>query len=144
MKIKKRCPMCGKSHILEVTDTEKEVQLKNYIYSNSEERPLIQDALSLFTKQEREFYMTGYCIDCQKKLFAKPKGCIDDRDIATTLYAMSLDMDFADTKEFWEKEISQLTAEIANISDVFREVLENIAMENEDTMRWLDELLQKQ
>lgn len=57
----KECPMCHELYVMELTETEYEK-----LFDNQE---LIQDLFPEFNPMEREFLMTGYCPQCQEKLF---------------------------------------------------------------------------
>ena len=55
-----KCPWCGKEYTWDVpTDG----------YKKWENGALIQDAFPTLTATEREYFLTGYCADCQEKLF---------------------------------------------------------------------------
>lgn len=58
--IANQCPWCGK-------DYEFKVPYDGYIKWRS--GVLIQNAFPTLTPTEREYMLTGYCADCQKKLF---------------------------------------------------------------------------
>lgn len=62
--IKKNCPFCLEETYLKLSD-EQHGEYTKYL----EEGGAIQDALSLFNKFEREYIMTGYCPECQEKIF---------------------------------------------------------------------------
>ena len=58
------CPMCGKETSLELTKDE--VGRYEYYLSGA---PLLQEAFPNLTPSEREFLKTGYCPECQRKIF---------------------------------------------------------------------------
>jgi hypothetical protein len=60
MTIANQCPWCGRPY-------EFEVSYDGYIQWRS--GVLIQNAFPTLTPTEREYMLTGYCADCQKKLF---------------------------------------------------------------------------
>lgn len=64
--------------------------------------------------------------------------------IARILYNMSLDMDYADSLEFAEKEIECITKELQVLSenrcDSLMQILEVIAGENEDMEHWKERI----
>lgn len=64
--------------------------------------------------------------------------------IARILYNMSLDMDYADYIEHSEEEISCIARELQVLQDdncdSLLQVLEIIAMQNEDMEHWKDEI----
>ena len=64
--IKKTSPFCLEGTYLKLSDEQNDEYIE-YL----EEGGAIQDALSLFNKFEREFVITGYCPECQEKIF----GC---------------------------------------------------------------------
>ncbi len=61
---------------------------------------------------------------------------MDIDKIARILYSMSLDMDYADSVEYAETEIEEISKELKflkdNDCDVILQALDVIAMENED------------
>ena len=70
------CPMCGKSHTYTVPE-QKVMEYIHYLESDL----LIQDALASFTPYEREFFKSGYCQQCQSKLFGVKKAPKKLRDL---------------------------------------------------------------
>ena len=54
------------------------------------------------------------------------------RTIANILYNMALDMDYADSADFFDDEIMYLADEIDGLSDALKRVLETIAAEHDD------------
>ena len=60
------CPMCNEEHVLWVEGARKINQMEKYVSYGG----IIQEKLSLFSKWEREFVKTGYCQQCQEKLFS--------------------------------------------------------------------------
>ena len=66
IKIKKDCPMCGKTNSLNLSSNE----FSNYQkYLNRE--GLVQELLPDLNIFEREFLMTNICLKCQEKLFGR-------------------------------------------------------------------------
>lgn len=55
-----RCPMCGKSHSVEVNLT---------AYEKWQNGELIQKAMPELSPIEREQLISGFCPDCQKVIF---------------------------------------------------------------------------
>ena len=64
--LRKKCPMCKRVTYLRMTEAEI-IQFGEYIYFGG----LIQDRLPRMGVQEREFLITGYCPECQEKIFGK-------------------------------------------------------------------------
>lgn len=65
MKVKMRCPICGKITCLEVTpEVYKKYQLYQEGYGMIQQIPL--------PANEREFLKTGICMKCQEFVFAEP------------------------------------------------------------------------
>lgn len=60
-----RCPVCGKIHYLEDVDYE-----ALEAWQNGE---LIQNAFPDMSPADREKFLTGYCEDCQNRIFAEPE-----------------------------------------------------------------------
>lgn len=64
MIVEKICPMCGTKNHMELTQEETEA------YADWKRENLnIQDAFPHKTLTEREFLLSGYCVDCQRVLF---------------------------------------------------------------------------
>lgn len=61
---------------------------------------------------------------------------MNNHEIANILYNMSLDMDYADSIEFAEDEISEIAASLEGVNDSMRECLEMIAAKNESLYDW--------
>lgn len=61
MNIYRTCPMCGTEHSFALTFPE--------IITLEVGNGLIQRDLPELAPQEREFLITGYCLDCQEALF---------------------------------------------------------------------------
>jgi hypothetical protein len=57
------CPMCGKEHSMFL----EEEDANNYFKYRKEK--LIQDIFPDMSKTDREKFITGYCDECQKKIF---------------------------------------------------------------------------
>ncbi len=64
--VRKKCPMCGKTHAVVLTD-EEVVKYKRYLQGAEK----IQELFPELGVVEREFLMTGYCYGCQALLFGK-------------------------------------------------------------------------
>lgn len=64
----KKCPMCGKWSTLDLTEGEYRVYNK-YLIRKAYRSVAIQDMLPDFSATMREWVMTGYCPECQEKLF---------------------------------------------------------------------------
>ena len=62
--IRKTCPMCGINHYMRLTEVQ-EKQWSDYVCYGG----LIQDRMPDVDKFGREFIKSGYCPDCQEKLF---------------------------------------------------------------------------
>lgn len=62
--IKKTCPMCNYDHYFRLTDVQAK-QWSDYVCYGG----LIQDRMLDVDKFGREFIKSGYCPDCQEKLF---------------------------------------------------------------------------
>lgn len=60
--ISNRCPMCGKSHSVEVNLS---------AYEKWQNGELIQRAMPNLSATEREQLISGFCPDCQDKIFGK-------------------------------------------------------------------------
>ena len=60
-----KCPWCGKEYTFTVPTEGYDKWVKG---------ALIQNAFPHLTPTERDYFLTGYCADCQKKLFG------DDED----------------------------------------------------------------
>ncbi len=58
--IENQCPWCGKDY---------EIRVPYDGYRKWYNGALIQNAFPTLTPTERECMITGYCADCQKKLF---------------------------------------------------------------------------
>ena len=59
------CPMCGKSHFLENFPS----SLFERVMNRRVTGEYIQDILKDYNPTDREKFITGYCEDCQKKIF---------------------------------------------------------------------------
>lgn len=68
--ITKKCPMCGKSRTLYVDAHSYELWMKG---------AKVQGAFSNLDAFDREFLITGTCLDCQEKIFNKPAPGHEDR-----------------------------------------------------------------
>lgn len=62
--LRKRCPMCRRETYLRMTEAEM-IQFGKYYYDGG----LIQDRLPHMGVLEREFLVTGFCPDCQERIF---------------------------------------------------------------------------
>lgn len=71
MEIARRCPMCGKTTAIKVSDKIAKA-IERYQNGNG----YIQDIP--LPASEREFIKTGFCIPCQEILFAPPEDEEDD------------------------------------------------------------------
>lgn len=60
------CPMCGAEHRMEVDAN----SLREYERGNG----FAQDLLPDLNPVEREFLITGYCPECQRRLFGNKLG----------------------------------------------------------------------
>lgn len=58
------CPMCGIEHSL-IMPTDLVLRVQN----RHESGEYIQDILKDYSPTDREKFLTGYCEDCQKKIF---------------------------------------------------------------------------
>ena len=70
--IEKECPMCSKITYMKVTAEQSKEYDEYVVYGG-----LVQEKLKSFDKFGREFAKTGYCPECQEKLFGsrlKDKG----------------------------------------------------------------------
>lgn len=57
-----KCPWCGRTYTWEVPARD---------YAKWFGGMLVQDAFPTLSATEREYFLTGYCKDCQKKLFGE-------------------------------------------------------------------------
>lgn len=64
--VKQVCPMCGKIHEMHL---DKESAMKYFAA-----RQLVQEAFPDLAPTEREFIISGYCVECQKALFGDAKS----------------------------------------------------------------------
>lgn len=62
------CPMCQSMVYLNLTRAQEEEYVA-YLRKRCYQRVLVQDALLSFDRFEREFMITSYCPECQKKIF---------------------------------------------------------------------------
>lgn len=92
--LSKICPMCGRRTYLRMTEAEK-VQWYGYVCYGG----LIQDRFPNMDAQKREFMKSGYCPDCQEKLF----GTEHDRSDFIMIDDITTDEIPTDVKEFLEK-----------------------------------------
>ena len=58
--VSNRCPMCGKLHSVEVNLS---------AYEKWQNGELIQNAMPNLSATEREQLISGFCPDCQEKIF---------------------------------------------------------------------------
>lgn len=65
--VEKRCPFCG--NVSRITLKGEEIQ-EYHKYLGGE---YIQNCFPGFTPQEREFFITGYCLKCQEFIFGPAK-----------------------------------------------------------------------
>ena len=78
MVIERSCPMCRKEMAIKVS---KEGLIKYSCYGK-----LIQESFPELNPMEREFIKTGYCPDCQKKLFGtefKSNRFVSEEELVT-------------------------------------------------------------
>lgn len=66
---------------------------------------------------------------------------MENKKLAKILYGMSLGLDYADGIEYADEEIECISQELGRIGDSLRNVLENIASANEDTEKFVDDLM---
>lgn len=66
--ISDNCPMCQSMVYLNLTRAQKEEYVA-YLEKRCYQRVPVQDALLSFDRFEREFVITSYCPECQKKIF---------------------------------------------------------------------------
>lgn len=62
------CPRCQSIVYLNLTRAQEE-EYAAYLRKRCYQRVLVQDALLSFDRFEREFVITSYCPECQKKIF---------------------------------------------------------------------------
>ena len=61
------CPMCGITHYIYKIPK----SLVDRIENRQESGEYIQDILKDYSQTEREKFITGYCDECQKKIFGE-------------------------------------------------------------------------
>ena len=64
MIITKDCPMCGRKVTISLSGPQ-EIRYQSYLWGHG----FIQDLFPELNPMEREALKTGYCPDCQRKLF---------------------------------------------------------------------------
>ncbi len=64
--VSKSCPLCGSAFSLGLTDTESEIY--NKVLQGDVD---LEEALPALNSFEKEFLITGMCLDCQKTVFKK-------------------------------------------------------------------------
>lgn len=64
MLITRKCPMCGRIVDMEIRGTQEEEYNAYALHGG-----IIQEVLVSFDNFGREFVMTGYCPECQQRLF---------------------------------------------------------------------------
>lgn len=62
-----KCPMCGNTHYM----YEVPMSLIERIIYRRQSGERIQDILKDYNPTDREKFITGYCEDCQKKIFGE-------------------------------------------------------------------------
>lgn len=60
-----KCPMCGKKHYIYNIP----MSLVERVICRRQSGENIQDILKDYSPTDREKFITGYCEDCQKKIF---------------------------------------------------------------------------
>ena len=71
MVIEKKCPMCGKESRLQNVEQK---QLEKF----EKKEALIQHIFPAMHPYDREFLITGLCVECQKRIFmSKPEQFVD-------------------------------------------------------------------
>ena len=60
-----KCPMCGKKHYVSNIS----MSLVERVICRRQSGENIQDILKDYSPTDREKFITGYCEDCQKKIF---------------------------------------------------------------------------
>ena len=63
------CPMCGITHYI----YEVPMSLVERVQNRRQTGEYIQDILKDYSPSDREKFITGYCDDCQKRIFAEPE-----------------------------------------------------------------------
>ena len=63
------CPMCGITHYI----YEMPMSLVERVQNRRQTGEYIQDILKDYSPSDREKFITGYCDDCQKKIFGEPE-----------------------------------------------------------------------
>ena len=61
------CPMCGITHYI----YEVPMSLVERVQNRRQTGEYIQDILKDYSPKDREKFMTGFCDDCQKKIFTE-------------------------------------------------------------------------
>ena len=61
------CPMCGITHYI----YEVPISLVERVRNRRQTGEYIQDILKDYSPSDREKFITGYCDDCQKKIFVE-------------------------------------------------------------------------
>ena len=67
VKVLFKCPMCGKEHSLDnISETEVK-RFENRRFTGDSVQGIFKD----LSASDREKFLTGYCDDCQKKIFGE-------------------------------------------------------------------------
>ena len=64
-----KCPMCGMTHYIYKVPVSSVERVQNRRQTGE----YIQDILKDYSPADREKFKTGFCDECQKKIFAEPE-----------------------------------------------------------------------